>query len=827
MKRVLALFIVIYSTASFGQTITVLDDEKGFPVKGAAIYTKSLSVSTITDDNGTADISSFSTKDVIIISHVSYTNYTTSKSDLKNKRYKVLLIKKTAQLDEIVLSVFKNKENSRRIAEETVVLTKEDIFKESPQTTADLLASVPGIKVQKSQFGGGSPVLRGMESNRVLLVVDGVRMNNAIYRKGHLQNSITVAPSQLERTEIVFGPSSVLYGSDALGGVIHYYTKNPKTSEEEQIKSGFFSRVGTVNQEVTTNVSAELSFKKWASYTSISYSSFGDLKMGKKRSHGFKDWGLVPNFSENINNNYSDTPTVNSDPNIQRNTGYNQTDVLQKFYVPLSEKTDLNINLQYSTSSNIPRFDKLSELKSGELKFAEWYYGPQKRFLASTQLLINPEKKWLDKGTFTVAYQKIKESRIQRKFGSLEKLFRNEEVDVYSINGDFTVPLTSHKNRNFSYGFEISYNDVSSVSEGKILSIADNKVVGYAGDFKVQSRFPDGGSSYMSNAVYIDYRQDLNSKTTLNTGIRLTNTTLKAKWVDETFLTLPQERIDIKNSALTATIGYVYKPTKNWKINSVISSGFRSPNLDDVGKIREKNGIVTLPNIQLTPEYAYSGEIGVLKFFNDRTFSLGFNMYYTFLVHNIARRPTGDQIIYDGELSDIVVNLNNLGAYIKGFTVNYFGRLNQNWKTSGFITYTEGESRGFLESSASEKIIEPMSSIPPLFGRFEVSYRKHKIELTANFRFNAKKDISDYSISEGIDNHVQTPIVNATATSEVEKYYGTPSWSTFGFNGRYSVSENLTIQGTVTNIFDEHYKEFASSISSPGRNFSLAIQANF
>ena len=94
------------------------------------------------------------------------------------------------------------------------------------------MAAVPGIKVQKSQFGGGSPVLRGMESNRVLLVVDGVRMNNAIYRKGHLQNSITVSPNQLDRTEIIFGPSSVVYGSDALGGVIHYYTKHQKLSEK-------------------------------------------------------------------------------------------------------------------------------------------------------------------------------------------------------------------------------------------------------------------------------------------------------------------------------------------------------------------------------------------------------------------------------------------------------------------------------------------------------------------------------------------------------------------------------------------------------------------
>ncbi len=827
MKRIFTFLIAIYSVASFGQKIIVVDEEKGFPVNGANIYNKTLTISTITNDDGTADISGFSNQDIIIISHVAYSNYTTSKLGLKNRNYKIYLIKKTAHLDEVVLSVFKNKEKATRIAEQTVAVTKEDIFKASPQTTADLLASVPGIKVQKSQFGGGSPVLRGMESNRVLLVVDGVRMNNAIYRKGHLQNSITISPSMLERTEIVFGPSSVIYGSDALGGVIHYYTKTPKTAEEETIKSGFFSRFGTVNQEVTTNVSAELRFKKWASYTSVSYSSFGDLQMGKKRSHGFSGWGLVPNYSENVGTNYVVSQTVNSDPTIQRNTGFNQTDVLQKFYIPLSKKTDLNINLQYSTSSNIPRFDKLSELKSGMLKFSEWYYGPQKRFLASTQLSINPQKKWLDKGTFTVAYQNIKESRIQRKFGSLERLYRSEEVDVYSFNGDFTVPLTKDKNRDLSYGFEVSYNDVKSMSEGKIVDISNNKIIGYSGVFKVQSRFPDGGSSYMSTAIYTDYRQDLNAKSTLNTGIRLTNTILEAKWIDQTFLTLPQEQINIKNTALTVTLGYVYKPTRNWRINSVISSGFRSPNLDDVGKIREKNGIVTLPNIQLTPEYAYSGEVGVQKFFNDRTFSLGFNMYYTFLEHNIARRPSGDQIMYDGELSDVVVNLNNKGAYIKGFTANYTGRLNQNWRTSGFITYTEGKSKGFFESFESEKIIEPMSSIPPLFGRFEVSYRKNQIELSANFRFNAKKDITSYNISEGIDNHTQTPIIDASATDALDKYYGTPSWSTFGLNGSYNVNKNFTVQAIVTNLFDEHYKEFASGISAPGRNFSVAIQANF
>ena len=818
MKRIFTLLIVFYSITIFGQKIKVVDDETGFPISEVAIYNKTLTISTVTDDDGLADISSFKLQDLLLVSHVSYTTFSITFKKLKRAKYVVKLTKKTAQLDEVVLSVFKKQEKSTRIAEQTVAITKKDILKESPQTSADLLASIPGIKVQKSQFGGGSPVLRGMESNRVLLVVDGVRMNNAIYRKGHLQNSITISPSILERTEIVFGPSSVVYGSDALGGVIHYYTRTPKTSEKEKMKSNFFSRFGTVNQEITTNISAELSFKKWASFTSYTQSSFGDLKMGKNRSHGFKNWGLVPFYSKNIDQNYFASPTVNSDPSIQRNTGYEQKDFLQKFYIPLSNKTDITVNLQYSTSSNIPRFDKLMELKSGSLKFAEWYYGPQERFLVSTQLTINPEKKWLNSGTFTVSYQNIKESRVQRKFNDLKRLYRNEEVDVYTINGDFSVPLTNDKNRNLSYGFELTYNDVKSISEGKIIAPSSNKVVGLVGDFKVQSRFPDGGSSYTSSAVYTDYRQDINEKSTLNTGIRLTNTMLNARWIDQTFIALPSTEIELTNTALTATIGYVYKPTKDWKLNSVISSGFRSPNIDDVGKIREKNGNVTLPNVALKPEFAYNAEIGVLKFFNQRKFSVGFNTYYTLLDNYITREADGNTILYDGEIGNVVKNINKGRAYITGFTANYFGRLNNSFNTSGSITYTKGRT---FDTD------EPMSSIPPLFGRFEISYRKNRIELSVDYRFNAKKDMKEYNISEGIDNHVQTPIINANATNAVDKYYGTPSWQTTSLSAKYNMNQNLWVQGKVTNLFDEHYKEFASGVSAPGRNFSVALHATF
>ena len=816
----LILFLITFS--SFAQELKVLDNETGKPIFNVNVFTENTYFNSSTNSKGIVDISIVKEKDILIFSHISYALKSIPKNLLKSQNFTLYLAKQSEQLDEVVLSVFKRDAKINRVAERVAVLTSKEIEKLSPQTSADLLAAIPGVKIQKSQMGGGSPVIRGMESNRVMLVVDGVRMNNAIYRKGHLQNAITVAPNQLDKTEIVFGPSSVIYGSDALGGVIHYYTKTPKLSENTKVTSNFFNRYSSVNNEITTNASVELGTKKWASFTSISYSDFGDLKMGKNRSHGFNDWGKVFLYSENSNDFYSSSATVNSDENLQRNTGYNQTDLLQKFFIPLTDKTELKLNLQYSTSSDIPRFDRLDEKSEGTLKFAEWYYGPQERLLISPQLDINPGKSWLDKGTFTLAYQNIKESRIQRKLASLERSYRKENVDVFSFNGDFMFPLNKNENRAFTYGFEFLHNDVNSSAFGKTLDVLGNEIIGFSDNFTVQTRYPDGGSSYVSSAVYLGYREDLNAKSTLNTGVRFTRTNLKASWIDQSTIILPQTNIKLDNSAFTATLGYVYKPNKNIQLNSVISSGFRSPNIDDVGRVREKSGNITVPNIHLKPEFAYNAEIGIQKYFNDRKFRFGFNTYYTLLEHYIIRdhflmygnSSTSGQLLYDDEMGNIVANQNRGNAFIHGYTASYQGKLSEYFTTNGFITYTKGRT---YDSK------EPLSSIPPLFGQFDVNFMNKKFQLGTSFRFNSKKDIVDFNFTEGIDNHDLTPIVNENAIQDVDKYFGSPSWVTLGFNSSYTFNKNWKVQGIISNVFDQHYREFASGISAPGRNFSFSL----
>lgn len=814
MKPQLLFFFSFIVIQTFAQTVKVVDFESELPIENVMIYNENKKVLNHTNKEGKAPLYEYAENEIISFNHLGYVELEVLKRDLKEINFIVKLYKKSQLLDEIVLSVSRDAEKKNRVAEQVSVITSSEIKQQTPQTSADLLATIPGIRVQKTQLGGGSPVIRGMEANRVLLVVDGIRMNNAIYRTGHLQNSITVSPSIIDRAEIIYGPSSVIYGSDALGGVINYFTKTPEINGKKAVNINYLSRYSSSNDEKTNHADIELSYTKWASLTAVSYSDFGDLKMGTKRKHNFNEWGKVNLYSDNSTTFYHPVGFVNPNPNIQKNSGYNQLDILQKFYIPLSLNADLTFNIQYSTSSNIPNFDNLAEVSNGKLRYAEAYYGPQDRLLIASNLHINPEFSFLEKGTITVAYQQIEESRIERRMNSLDRYYRYENVDVFSFNGDFFVPLNATKNRNLTYGLEITHNKVASNAFGKTIKVDGNSVVGFSRDFVIQSRYPDGGSTYTSSALYANYRQDLNKKSTLNTGIRYTATFLNARWDDTTFITLPDMDVSSDNDALTATIGYIYKPNRNWQINSVLASGFRSPNIDDIGKIRYKSGQVTVPNIYLKPEYVYSAEVGVIKYLNNKNFHVGFNAYYTLLHNYIARglfEINGqNSLIYDGVAATTAANINNKNAYIFGSTISFQGLIVKNIKSKGSFTYTKGDSYDKKQ---------PLSSIPPIFGDFELTYQNKKFETSLVYKFNAAKKLDQYNLEEGIDNIEQTPFIQSTG-----KYYGTPKWSIFNASSSYRFTDKLKVTLKVDNIFDIHYKEFASSISAAGRNFIVSLE---
>ncbi|MFV0531979.1 MAG: TonB-dependent receptor plug domain-containing protein [Flavobacteriales bacterium] len=712
----------------------------------------------------------------------------------------------TEELEAVSFSSKKTHQTSLQIPEQTHIITLEEIEKQTPQTTADLLADQPGIRVQKSQMGGGSPVIRGMEANRILLVIDGVRMNNAIYRSGHLQNTISLDANTLERSEIIYGPSSVIYGSDALGGVVHFYTKMPKTNQKDLVKIELMERYSSANNEFTSNANIALSGEKIASFTSFTYSDFGDLRMGSNAWHNFDQWGKTYLYSDNTEDYYNPDPVINNHPNIQKNTGYTQADFLQKLVYEINANHQLIGNFQYSKSSDIPRYDNLSETQGNGLKWAEWYYGPQERLMTSLQYRYRNKSKFIREAIVTGAYQNVKESRIQRRFNRLERAYRHEKVNVYSLNADLNSQL--NKKLELSYGAEFTHNDVSSNAYGRELILdPNNNITGY-NTTVILSRYPDGGSSYTTLAGYAQLVYSISSKHSLDLGSRYTKTMLSAKWVDETYIKLPQNEIDLNNGAFTGSIGYSFTPTKHDKISMVLSSGFRSPNIDDIGKVREQNGEALVPNLTLKPEYAYNAEFNFQKRLWNR-FTLGGNIYYTLLDNYIIRDlyvlpGTNGTLEVDGESFPTAANVNKNQAYIWGTTGYFDWKMNRHFKINSDLTFTKGKTKDTRK---------PMPSIPPLFGQTSLQYSFQDWDFVFNSQYNARKYGDEYG--GGVD----------SPELAVSKEYGIPAWVTFNLMGNYKINENISVQVNLDNIFDIHYREFASGISAPGRNFRFTFRA--
>jgi len=826
-NKILLFVFISFSLNSFSQKLIIKDSKEKSVIPNVSVYNSQRSLTVLSDIEGNVDYSGFQKSDTLIFSHIAYEKFNIQINKIpKSSSITIIYLNPNPQqLSEIILSVGRNKENRKKISKKVTLITSKKTELDLPQTSADLLYYGGGVRIQKTQGGGGSPVIRGFEANRVLLVVDGVRMNNAIYRSGHLQNAITIDPNVLERTEVIFGPSSVGYGSDALGGVVHFYTIKPKINNEKQWTIKGLESYNTDLNHIVSNLNFEYSKEKWASFTSFSYSDFGDIIMGENRAHGFKSWGL--NKFTLSKEKFNTTSVLNKNPNIQKNTAYSQFDLLQKFNFKTSESSNLIFNIQHSNSSNIDRYDKLNEYNSaGDLKYAQWHYGPQKRTLLSTSYNFLKNNNWLKKGTVVAAFQKINESRHNRKYQSLTMNSQIEDVEVFSINADF---IRGDANvSSFSYGFEYTHNNVSSIAYGASLTKQNNSISNINkvnSSFKIPTRYPSGGSNYSTAASYYEFRKDLSNKSNFSFGMRYTYTWLNARWLEEALIDANLNRIKTQQSSLTGSLGYVYRSNNTWQISANFSSGFRSPNIDDMGKIRENRGLLSVPNMQLKPEYAYNSELGLTKFFDNKMTVFSLNLYYTHITDHIIRdyfqilNDTSTQnpatILYNSEEVKTIANINSGRAYIYGFSFDSEAKIISNLIFKSNITFTKG---GSVNSST------PLPSISPLFGSFYLKWINSNFKTQFSYRFSGYKNPEDYS-SGGEDGLEETPLLGFNGNEP--NYYGTPSWGIFKLSSSYKISNKLKATLIFDNIFDIHYREFASGISSPGRNLNIVLEHKF
>ena len=706
----------------------------------------------------------------------------------------------TKPLQEVVVFANKFPTPSKNIVQTIGLITDKNLIQQQANT-ADILIASGQVFVQKSQLGGGSPVIRGFEASRVLLMVDGVRMNSAIFRAGHLQNIITVDNMILDRVEILYGPSSTMYGSDALGGVVSMFTKNPvlNTTDHWKTTGNAVYRFASGQNEQRQHVDVNIANNKWAYLTSFTNSNFGDLRQGNNRLSAYPDFGkrlfyvTRENGMDIVNNNSSKV-------NIQKSTGYSQTDLLQKIIFRPNENTEHLVNIQLSNSSAYNRYDRLTETAAnGMPSFAEWYYGPQVRNMVGYKLSKTNLKGYFQELALNTNYQHLEESRISRRFNSNNKDFRFEKVDIFGVNADF---LHKDKYGELHFGVESYYNIVNSTAYGNNISTNVKTAI--------TTRYSDGPTNMGYQAFYVHHIKNLNPHWVLNEGIRLNFVQLNAQFKDTSLMHFPFTEAKQSNAAFTGNLGLAYNGNNGYRFTFGLSSGFRAPNIDDLTKVFDtKAGFVIVPNKDLKPEYTYNAEINLSK--NTATYAWGTSVFYTWfknaLVSDEYTWNGQSQIMYQGVLSSVYATKNKAKAVLYGFNVN--GRLRLLFNTDITATYTY--TKGTYNVGVKEM---PLDHIPPSYGRIGLKHGTAKLNAELFSVFNGWKRIADYNLN-GEDNEIY-------ATKD-----GMPSWMTINFATNYAPSKRLSVGFQIENITDLNYRYFASGISAVGRNYVLSCKYAF
>lgn len=781
------------------QSVTVIDKGSKEPLEAVTLSTKSGSFA-ITDNTGSADLSAFSETDSIEVRLIGYETIKTSYNDIRVQQWVIEMATTSINLDQIVISASKWEQSKREIPTRIASITADEIAFQNPQTAADLLGTSGEVFIQKSQLGGGSPMIRGFSTNRILIVVDGIRMNNAIFRGGNLQNVIAIDPYAVEGTEVLFGPGSVIYGSDAIGGVMSFQTLEPwlSFSDKTKVNANAGLRYATVNQEKTAHFDFRLSGKKWGSITSVTYTDYNDQRMG---SNGREEY-LRPFYVERVNG--EDLIIPNDDPEVQTPTGYDQINLMQKFRFVPSKDWDLEYVFHYSRSSDVPRYDRLIQLRDGLPRSAEWAYGPQKWMLHNFNITHQSDSKLFDDFSIRMGYQFFEESRIDRNFGSTSRRTRTENVDVFTANIDFLKKLG--ETDEIYYGLEAIYNRVTSSGFRRDIESGASE--------PAAARYPK--SDWRSFAAYLTYKNKLSKTLTLQTGARFNHVGLNATF-DRTFFPLPFDEANLNNGALTATLGLVYEPNPQWLFRVSAASGFRAPNVDDVGKIFDSEpGSVVVPNPELKPEFAYNGEISLTRNLGKRS-SVFLNAYYTFLDNALVRRDFQlngqDSIFYDGELSQVQAIQNAATANVYG--VEFGADLNfQN----GFGLMTRINFQRGEEELDNGEVSASRHAAPP-FGILKFKYQKSKIKLEANLIANSAVPFTRLSESERGKAWIYATDENGNPFS--------PGWYTLNLKGSYSLSDQFSLSVGLENLTDQRYRPYSSGIVAAGRNLILSMRGSF
>ena len=663
--------------------------------------------------------------------------------------------------DEVMITASRHEQPAHLIAQTVNLIDPLEIFTRNSATTAEALREEKGVFIQKTNHGGGSAIIRGLSSNHILILVDGIRLNNATYRLGNHQYLTTIDANALKAIEIVHGPGSMLYGSDALGGVINLIGRPAvfSTGGKQRVGYRIFGRFSSADQSLTTHADWQFSNSSLAWNGGASYHRFGDLRNGASLSN--------PILSR---------PDGNTRQSPSAYRGYDFNNALS-FKLNPSQK--FKLVWQRSRQFEVPRYDKYVYND-----YHTWLYEPQLRDLfyirSQTDFSSNPFRSL----QITLSLNRQQEGRIKQRKISDPKTSENDDILTLGLQAHTTARIRSHM---LTAGFEVYHDDVHSTAR---------RFDGLETLQLPRGRFPDN-STYLSNGVFIQDEFPLNTRTFFTGGLRYA--WFQARFTDPT---AQIGQVSENFAALTASIALLYEARPGLQLSVVLANGFRAPNLSDLAKLGESKGnTYEVPNPNLQPERINSFELGA--HWKKNQLELRSAVYFSLLDNLLTRENVLYQgqstITIDGQTYKIKSRSNGGAGFITGSEAGFRYSFSRALFLDGNLAYTYGQNKSHNE---------PFDGIPPFFGKLELGWQRANSELQFYSRFAS----SQPRLSTDALDDPRIPVG------------GTPGWFTLNIRGRYQFSGNISISIAIENLLDRLYREHGSGINAPGRNFILGLE---
>jgi len=603
------------------------------------------------------------------------------------------------------------------------------------RTVPEALSITPGVFVQKTNHGGGSPFVRGLTGNQTLLLLDGVRLSNSTTRYGPNQYFNTIDVFSIEKMEVLRGSGSVQYGSDAIGGTIQAFSHQLRTTDESLWGSSLLTRFATHGMEQSIRGGVNYSNNRIALRSGITWRNFGDIIGGDTTGK-------------------------------QSPTGYREFDYDLKGKINLTEKTSGTVLYQDVNQINVPVYHKvaLEDYKINKMD-------PQKRKLA--YLRVDQE---MGTGLFkslsaTASYQNTRETREIQKNESSTLRIENDKVRSLGISAE--AVLETPEIWSGIIGIEV-YNDLVNSTRTDITS---------GNSTEKRGLYPDG-SAMTSMAGFTVNSFDLGNWI-VTAGARFNTYVIK---VDDEALGLTK----LTPSALVGNLALLRKLSSTSNLFASLNTGFRAPNIDDLGTLGIVDFRYETPNLDLKPESSVQYQIGYK--YLDRKVRGEVYIYRNQLYNLITRSRVGEQYI---EEYPVYQKENSDKSYIQGVETSWDYDFSNSWSFHGDITYTYGQN---ITKN------EPVRRIPPLFGRIAAEYTRESWLVNVEWLAAAKQgrlaqgDKDDNRIPEG----------------------GTPGWNVFNINGSYNW-KFITVDLSLRNILNTDYRYHGSGVNGYGRSLFLTV----